>query len=80
VWEKGGTSALDEDKDIIGNRGKEKENALVVVVPVSQDVFSKRQRVETSNISAKEYEPLSKEKALTFDLSGYQAGRWINSD
>jgi hypothetical protein len=35
VWEVGGTSALDEDTDTVGDRGTSKANALVVVVPAS---------------------------------------------
>jgi len=33
VWEEGATNALDEFRDIVGNRGTTKANALVVVVP-----------------------------------------------
>jgi hypothetical protein len=40
IWEEGGTSALDEDKDTVGNRGNGKANALLVVVPTATDIES----------------------------------------
>ncbi len=40
IWEEGGTSALDEDTDTVGNRGNGKANALLVVVPTATDIES----------------------------------------